>query len=269
MTNKPPAETDTDPYRDEKDGSNPFVGDERKSLVEEIVIELRKDSVKEDARAKLKKTDWPASVSKFFQHPAVLLVIGFALTGVIGALLTSRWQRREWNRQHNVESEEWNRQQRRLVAIKEIDAKYGIVDELTRAVGSRNAAVTSVITPMTQLSGPELSAAQEGPMNEWQKAVYAWRVSSQTLRLKIAAHIKDVTAANNFKEIAERGRIINVGIIKLQAHLRATKWSHDDDESSNLVDQINTAVEETDDYLKKLTDSIVAEARADVLDDNR
>jgi len=41
----------------------------------------------------------------------LLLVVGFALTGVLGTLLTSYFQTRTWNHQHEVEQRDEERQQ--------------------------------------------------------------------------------------------------------------------------------------------------------------
>jgi hypothetical protein len=119
---------------------NVFTGPERAALVNEIVTELQKDSLKEDVEAKLVFGTWAKRISKFFQHPAVLLVISFIITGVIGALVANRWQSREWNRQQKLQSEEWDRQQLRLLDLHGIDVKYKLIEEITKSIGERNAA---------------------------------------------------------------------------------------------------------------------------------
>src|SRR5688572_5240146 len=119
--------THTDPVvasPEQPSSINSFAGKDREALVSDIVKEMRKDSVKEEASAKLKKGDWLQALSKFFQHPAVLLILGFTITGWIGAKLANNWQSQEWNRQQGVQSKEWERQQQRLVKIRDTDLKY-------------------------------------------------------------------------------------------------------------------------------------------------
>lgn len=240
--------------------ASPSAAIDREALVDDIVREIRKDSVKEEALAKLKKADAQGGFSKFFQHPATLLIIGFALTGVFGLLLTNK-----------VQKQEWERQQQRLVKIRNADLKYAIMDELIKAVGARNATATAVVEPLLgpmreeQLRILKIEPAER--FKGWQKATYDWRYNSQVLRLKLKAYIKDSKAQQNFEEITERGQTINVNIIRLQIHLEANNWALDE-KSGELLDNIKTAKDETEKYLTDLTNSIVAEVEADIRREN-
>jgi hypothetical protein len=65
-----------------------------KALIAEAVNDLQRDQLKiellEEIRSKKEKT----SFRTFASHPAFLLVIGFIFTGIIGTLITSKWQKK-------------------------------------------------------------------------------------------------------------------------------------------------------------------------------
>ena len=54
----------------------------------------------------------------------LLLVVGFLLTGVLGTVLTSVFQTRTWNHQHEVEQRDEERQQA-LKTFEEVSARLG------------------------------------------------------------------------------------------------------------------------------------------------
>src|SRR6266849_626979 len=60
--------------------------------------------------------------------------MGFILTGIFGTIITSRWQRREWDRQ-----------QARLIQIRRIEQKEKIMEALTQAIGDSNATEENVL----------------------------------------------------------------------------------------------------------------------------
>jgi len=161
---RPPASVVAEPKPSDTTSVSPW--DRRESLVKEVVDEIRRDALKEDALKKLRKADWPDRISKFFQHPAALLVIGFALTGWIGGSLANAWQRNEWERQ-----------QLRLIEIHGIELKYGIIDDVTKAVGERNAAARGVLYPLLDdLDNRVLTQEEAEPIKNWQKATQDWQI---------------------------------------------------------------------------------------------
>jgi len=256
--------------RDEKSqqsaSSTGVTVNEREALISEIVHEIRKDSIKEDASSKLKKEDWPKRISKFFQHPAVLIVIGFAITGLIGGWLANRWQ-----------SQEWERQQIRLLDINGIGVRYKLIDEITKSLGERNAAAMGILTPLNQgIDAKQLNMELAEPIKNWQKATNEWRVNSQILKLRIDTYIVDARAAELFQEIIKKERKIfaNVTIVKdnltdyTQAGPAADIDSTDVEsgrQPRKELDQIRNDIEETGRILKDLVDVIVKEARKEVL----
>jgi hypothetical protein len=244
---------------------NVFTGEERKALINEIVTEMKKDSIKEDALKELKKTNWFDLIAKFFQHPATLLIIGFTLTGLIGSRLTANWQREEWDRQKTKEGEEWNRQQQRLIVIHSIDLKYGIIDEIIKAVGERNAAARNILLPLLDvLDNRQLTQAEVEPINDWKKANHDWLVNALTLRLKLSAHIKNQVVITYFDQIVDKEKIIGAKVIVLQSNLVNYSHSEKNEKAQTYLQGLIDDIKATEGNLKRLVDSIATEALTDV-----
>src|SRR6267142_4083767 len=170
-------------------------GPERKALVNDIVNEMRKDSLKRDASIRLEEARWLDRISGFFQHPAVLVFIGFLITGLIGGWIANRWQRQEWNRQ-----------QLRLIDIRGADLKYEISNEITKSIGERNASAMGVLTPLDEekITDQQLVSEEIERIKLWNAASAEWRTNSQVLRGKIAARVKNQDIARMFEELLEK-----------------------------------------------------------------
>lgn len=245
-------------------GSIPGQGIDREALIKEIVQEMRKDTVKEEALTKLKKANWLGLVSNFFQHPATLLLIGFALTACIGGWLTNRWQTQEWNRQKLIERNEWERQQLRLIDIHVINIKYQLIDEITKAIGERNAAARGILSPLAQnLRYTDLLKEEKERINTWQRVTGEWRVNSQILKLKISTYITSPGVATRFEQIIDEQKRIAVAIILVKNDLR--KYCNaDDDEARQELDVLLNRLNTTENNLKLLVTDIAEEARREV-----
>jgi hypothetical protein len=241
--------------------SNPnvFTGEERKALVDEIVKEINKDSVKDDALAKLKKRNWGELISKFFQHPAVLLVIGFAISGYIGTRITTNWQHQEWEKQ-----------QRRGLDFRGFDQKHEIIDEITKSVGEINAAAIAVVSPLGQrVSDKQLIRDEAEQIKDWRKASNEWGVKSTILKLKIATRIKSLKAAEMFHRITDEERDIVVNVNLLQSKLAESNLINNADKekknkAGKRIDDILDNIRMTGENLKQLVEAIAEEAKKDV-----
>lgn len=253
-TNVAPTNLPTNPEK-----PSIYQGAERKALIDEIVNEMSKDAIKVDALAQLKKADLQELISKFFQHPAVLLIVGFALTGLIGAYLTNRWQ-----------SQEWEREQLRTLEFRGFDQKYEIIDEITKSVGERNSAAIAVVAPLLQGVGNEQLIRDEAEaIKDWRKASNEWLVRSKILQLKIETRIKSKEASLLFAQIAEKEANIGVDANLLQTRLVEYNWmkSADNEKKTRAkkrIDGILSTIQATGEDLKKLVVVIADEARGDV-----
>jgi hypothetical protein len=72
---------------------------EKATLKKEILNDLKRDLLKKEILDELKPTDWKQRISELARHPLTLIVLGFALTGVIGAWLSSYSERTKWDYQ--------------------------------------------------------------------------------------------------------------------------------------------------------------------------
>ena len=231
---------------------------DRTALIDEIVKEMRKDLLKQEAGKKLDKLSW------FFSQSAVLLVISFTLTGIVGAIITGRLQRAEWDRQKLVERQEWERQQTRLADIQGINLKYQIIDDVTKSVGERNAAALGIVVLLLGDKGDEelLKKEAEEPIKNWEKVNHDWRANSQIIRLKIAAHIKNHKAAETFAKLLETEKELGARVTYLQKNI--TNYTMLDEESQKYLDSILSNIERVGNDLKELVTVIANEARSDV-----
>jgi len=227
---------------------------ERESLIDTIVNEIRKDSLKHDVSLKLTKRNWLNSISSFFQHPAVLVFIGFIITGLIGGWIANRWQRQEWNRQ-----------QLRLIDIRGADLKYELSNEMTKSIGERNAAAMGILAPLDEekLSDKQLVSEEADRIKIWNAASNEWRTNSQVLRGKIDARVKSQDIARMFEQILDKERKIGakVNIVKLDlVHYHRP----DDNRVQQYLGEIHTLIEQTTQDLKPLVKAIAMEADTDI-----
>ena len=95
---------------------------EVESIAKEILLELHKDSIRQEIKNHLIADQENFSFYKFAQHPAVLLFLTFLFTGIVGTTITSRLQSREWDRQQD-----------RLQRIKSNEQKYSLMNEISKA----------------------------------------------------------------------------------------------------------------------------------------
>jgi hypothetical protein len=204
----------------------------------------------------------------------VLLVIGFVLTGFMGALLTHYWHTQEWEREQKAQSKEWERQQRRLLDIKKIDLKYQIINEITKAVGERNAATMQILGPLATkgFTLRQLTTEEEDPFKNWQKTTNEWRINYQILQIKIGTHIQNEEAVQILQRIRETQKTIFAEVTQLKSHLseyyvedkEPDQYTEDDREALKTLDGIRNAVKATEMDLKRLIAKIAEEAQADV-----
>ena len=105
--------------------------DPQHDLKQQILSELRnRELLKTEILNELtnrKKAPW-------LTHPILLLLIGFAMTGVLGSWLTSQWQHRQWARE-----------QRELRRSTDIEVKRQLLNDVTKAAIQCRALVDTVL----------------------------------------------------------------------------------------------------------------------------
>lgn len=225
---------------------------DRRALIDEIVSEMRKDALREQAAKKLNRS-WAQILSNIFTQPAVLLVLGFALTGLVGTFITGRWQKAEWDRQ-----------QTRLIEIQGVNLKYQIIDDVTKLIGERNAAALAIVVPLLG-SDKDLDLIikeEQEPIKNWQKVSHDWRANSQILRLKIAVHIQDPKASELFARLMKAEKELGGKVTYLEKNLQ--HYVQLDDESQKYLDGILFDTESIGLVLRELVTTIANEAKNDI-----
>jgi hypothetical protein len=165
----------------------PALSDPEKERIREV--EIFKDGI----RRELGKPEPPQLVSSFFSHPAVLLILGFFLTGYVGAKLTDEWKAREWDNQ-----------QRYLARQRALEKKYAVVDEAFRAVAETNTAVEDILAGYrwSNWKTSEVAARRAA----WLATSRSWRVSSKVVRQKLGIYFSAPEVQATFDQIIDLRR---------------------------------------------------------------
>lgn len=118
-----------------------------------------------------------AAVSQFFNHPAVLLVLGFVLTGVVGAVLTDRFQSAEKDRESRLAEDRAER-----------ELRFQVVQQVTDLAYARRALAGMVISSITR-DAPlaEITARKAA----YDQAYIAWNTQLQSILFKIRRAAQD------------------------------------------------------------------------------
>jgi hypothetical protein len=148
-------------------------------------------------KAKIRKELQPppppqdSSTSKFFAHPATLLVLGFMLTTALGSWITYFWKHRDWKNQQTY-----------LIQQRSLDKKYSLIEGAFREVALTITAGEDVLaTYYTDIWTP---AEIEERRTNWQKTSRNWRVASKVLGQNLAVNFASPDIRNKFEEIVEQ-----------------------------------------------------------------
>lgn len=222
---------------------------ESEALKKEVLVFIDKDSLKNDILKELKGAD--SKFGKVAQHPAILLVLSFIFTTGLGAWLTSRWQRSEWDRQQVFLAQQRN-----------LDQKRATADEVTKAIAETATAADDVLALFVWDDG-EPRAVKES----WRQSSRNWRISSKTLLPKLVAYFRNPEARSLFDQINSNRTLIGNKIRNLlddyTKYKRETLAKLDrervEEDRKSTLDKIN----EVRDLLGQLIDIMVKEIRED------
>lgn len=226
----------------------------KKEVIEQLKIESLKKEIVNEIQGKRAKF----SFAKISQHPVFLVVIGFVLTGLIGNQIASWWQRREWDRQ-----------QTRLVQIRSIEQKYGVIDEISKAIGEHNSAAQYIIATVTRDLNNDVRLNKELPeiSKNWDTARSDWRTSSSILRQKIVVYIKNKEVGNAFDRIMNNRRALNADFLGWIEELNNRKLKIGNDLKNRTEAHITIythSYNETSDEFERIAALIVKEIQATV-----
>lgn len=111
------------------------------------------------------------------RHPAFLLVLSFALTGIVGSLLTSCWQAQDWGRQESFRVADDATKQR--IEVMNLATK-SIAESFTAAEDVLHVFFWSWPTDSTIVTFEDRSKA-------WQVASHDWRIDEKVLIANVNA----------------------------------------------------------------------------------
>jgi hypothetical protein len=235
---------------------------EREAFQSEILLALA--SFRQEVSQKIEDVDSKTS-PKLSRNPLLLLIVGFVLTGILGAWITLAFQSREWNRQQSMQSSEWNKQQIRLVQIHEVDQKYGIIDEVTKAVVEHDSAAMDAVGTLTWTPG-DTRIVSEGPerLKHWQQASKDWRVTSQKLLQKLIIHFNDPRVQLVFEAAVEKRSRIDNDVLTLQGEYGRDRRRSEDAEFIKRVYSANDSIHKATTDLRELVEIMVINIEPDL-----
>lgn len=234
---------------------------ERETFKNEILVSLA--SFRHEISKTIEGFEPQEPSSKVSRHPLVLLILGFVLTGILGTWITLGFQSREWKWQQEIQSSEWNKQQIRLVQIREVDQKYGIIDEVTKAVVEHDSAAMDAVGTLTWKQG-DRRRLDEGPerLKHWDQTSKEWRVTSQKLLQKLIIHFKNPRVQLIFEAAIERRRQIANDILGLRREYESGKL--EGDEFIKRVYAANDSINKATSDLRELVDTMVIDIQPDL-----
>lgn len=166
------------------------------------------------------------AISTFFKHPAVLLLLGFLSTGVLGASLASFWKSREW---HN--------EQRYLFGQRALQKKYELTEEAFKAVAETTTAAENVLALYAFNGSDEDFKTQRAA---WDKSSQTWRIESKVLREKLETYFHNAGLVPKFDEIIKDRRYLgNIITQLLRKEIPKDKVQGESDQALKLVGRIS------------------------------
>ncbi len=173
----------------------------------------------------------PMHIGNFFEHKAVLLLMGFGLTTVCGTCLSSHWKQLEWQNQ-----------QKYLLQQRDLDKQTELIGELTKAVAETNAAGEDILAlyQQSELDRPEEIRERR---DNWRKISREWRIASELLQQQLAIYFKNPSIQTKFDAILTQRRFLGNIIVRLPKRVQllpnevenAKKHS---DELTNLTEDL-------------------------------
>jgi hypothetical protein len=183
----------------------------REGLKNEIRAGVEKEFLKKEIFDEL--TPKESKRWKFLAHPALLLLIGFIFTTVLGTVFSSCWQ----NRQSSLEQDRLTRQ----AVIKQ---KYEIKDEVIKAVAETNTAAEDVLASYGW--GPHDSRRRtDAPerLEKWQNASASWRTKSKILAENLSFRFNDPRILGILEQITTKRSDVGSRIQNLQRRLEESR----------------------------------------------
>lgn len=162
----------------------------------ELVVRRQVEAALEEERKKKDEKKSPG----FWKHPAVLLVLTFFFTGVVGSTLTTCWQEQQWagQQEYNAGTEATKERLATMnLATTEIATAFASVEDVLHLVTWEWPQKSKVVT-------------LEERAQHWRDQSRRWRVAEKELRARIRANFEDAAISKTFDDITvDRERLGN------------------------------------------------------------
>jgi hypothetical protein len=236
--------------------------DEMEKLRDEIVVEIRKESFKKEILSDL-EADARNSFWKAAQHPAILLVLGFALTTGLGSFLTYKWQSRANEKQAERQTQQQKYDQDQSTRQRTIQQKYELTDEVVRAVAETNTAAEDILVAFQW--NPKDRRAFPERTKYWQEASRKWRVESKILIQKLVFRFTDQKIGSSFQAIVEKRKDVGVTIEYIQDLIGEKGWKgmQNDSNAAQETKRCRKLINEIRDELGVLMREMIADIKID------
>ncbi len=229
-----------------------------KALAREAIAEQR-DQLKRDLLKEIRSEEGNFSIGKVAAHPAFLLFIGFILTGIIGTLVTSTWQRKEWNRQQD-----------RLVHIRRADQQEKVMEELVQAIVDSNETEENVLIAFSdewRQGDPRREQITEERLEAWKKqGGRDWRIAKEMIRSKLKFYFtEDREVQIIFQRILDRrDEQIAPKIYELESEYRKNKNVRADPSFIKSIELVRQDLGDNNEDLQRMLGIILAAIQREV-----
>ena len=149
-------------------------------------------------------------IKEFFEHKAVLLVLGFGLTTVTGGLLTSHWKHLEWRNQQDY-----------LLQQHDLDKKTELINQVIKSISETNTSAEDILA-LYYYPGWKTEEIRERRQN-WQNTSRAWRVESKILQQQLRIYFADPNIASKFDDIIDKRDNLGNIIVNLPQNISPPK----------------------------------------------
>lgn len=224
--------------------------EELKQKLKEVLVELENESFKNEVLKELKEA--AQKKSSAFQHPAILLILGFLLTTGGGTWLTYYWQ-----------GQDQQKQRQELAHERAIQQKYEIADQINKAVAE---AYTGTHVALALLSSPKSKPGDKQAAEReayWNQTNRSWIPTSLVLQQKLSINFKGEKALSLYQQIIDEVENLIVDINENLAASKGARWQPlNATEIKERTDSADAIREHTSQLLKLLVEEIHKEEKS-------
>ena len=232
------------------------------TLRNEVIAEIRKETFKKEILEELGMRGFRASVRKTAQHPAVLLILGFALTSALGGGLTFLWQNKANAKQESRAAQQRDFEQKQAARQRLIQQKSALIDEVAKAVAETSTAAEDILDAFERSN----RRAYPERLKYWQsEGSRKWRVASKLLIPKLNSTFRHKQVNACFQTLIGHRSYIGNDIANLEGLHARLGWKRmeTDKEAEELLAEAHVKINEMAAELETLMSVMADEIKVD------